>query len=156
MSLSHHHQNQLHLIQAGLLRSDPQLAARLSMFGRLSAGQAMPAWEQLSSRHDRIRQAAALTAQTISVAAAAIVLLLRAVLALAADEHRHHPVNVCPSARSGRRLLVGALPSSDVWSARPDCTGLFHRPAQTSPGPLGHPVLLAPAASPVNVRRDAK
>jgi len=84
MSLSHHHQNQLHLIQAGLLRSDPQLAARLSMFGRLSAGQAMPAWEQVSSRHDRIRQAAALTAQTISVAAAAIVLLLRAVLALAA------------------------------------------------------------------------
>jgi len=38
----------------------------------------------MSGRHDRIRQAAALTAQTISVAAAAIVLLLRAVLALAA------------------------------------------------------------------------
>jgi len=84
MSLSHHHQDQLHLIQAGLLRSDPQLAARLSMFGRLSAGQAMPAWEQLSCGHDRIRQAAALTAETISVAAAAIFLLLRAVLALVA------------------------------------------------------------------------
>ena len=61
MSLSPHHQNQLHLIEAGLLRSDPQLAARLSVFGRLCAGQAMPAWEQVSSRHDRIRQAAALT-----------------------------------------------------------------------------------------------
>ena len=84
MSLSHHHQNQLHLIQAGLLRSDPQLAARLSMFDRLCAGQAMPAWEQVSCGHDRIRQAAVLTAQTISVVAAAIVLLLRAVLALAA------------------------------------------------------------------------
>jgi hypothetical protein len=84
MSLSHHHQNQLHRIQAGLLRSDPQLAARLSMFGRLSAGQAMPAWEQVSSRHDRIRQAAALIAETISVVAAAIVLLLRALLALVA------------------------------------------------------------------------
>ena len=84
MSLSHHHQNQLDLIQAGLLRSDPQLAARLSMFGRLCAGQAMPAWEQVSCGHDRIRQAAVLTAQTISVVAAAIVLLLRAVLALAA------------------------------------------------------------------------
>jgi len=81
MSLSHHHQNQLHLIQAGLLRSDPQLAARLSMFGRLSAGQAMPAREQVSSRHDRIRQAAALIAETISVVVAAIVLFLRAVLA---------------------------------------------------------------------------
>jgi hypothetical protein len=81
MSLSHHHQNQLHLIQAGLLRSDPQLAATLNMFGRLSAGQAMPAWEQVSSRHDRIRQAAALIAETISVVAAAFFLLLRAVLA---------------------------------------------------------------------------
>jgi hypothetical protein len=89
MSLSHHHQNQLHLIQAGLLRSDPQLAARLSMFGRLCAGQAIPAWEQVPSRHDRIRQAAALIAETISVAAAAIFLFLRAVLALTADEHRH-------------------------------------------------------------------
>ena len=84
MSLSPHHQNQLHLIQAGLLRSDPQLAARLSMFGRLCAGQAMPAWEQVSCRHDRIRQAAAVTAETISVAAAAIFLFLRAILALAA------------------------------------------------------------------------
>ena len=84
MSLSPHHQHQLHLIQAGLLRSDPQLAARLSVFGRLCAGQAMPAWEQVSCGHDRIRQAAALIAETISVAAAAIVLLLRAVLALAA------------------------------------------------------------------------
>jgi len=72
------------LIEVGLLRSDPQLAARLSVFDRLCAGQAMPAWEQVSSRHDRIRQAAALTAETISVAAAAIVLFLRAVLALAA------------------------------------------------------------------------
>jgi hypothetical protein len=84
MSLSPHHQDQLHLIQADLLRSDPQLAARLSMFGRLCAGQAMPAWEQVSCGHDRIRQAAALTAETISVAAAAIFLFLRAVLALAA------------------------------------------------------------------------
>ena len=84
MSLSHHHQNQLHLIQAGLLRSDPQLAARLSMFGRLSAGQAMPAWEQVSSRHDRIRQAAAVIADTTSVVAAAIFLFLKAVLALVA------------------------------------------------------------------------
>jgi Protein of unknown function (DUF3040) len=84
MSLSPHHQDQLHLIQAGLLRSDPQLAARLSMFGRLSAGQAMPAWEQVSCGHDRIRQAAALIAETISVAAAAICLFLGAVLALPA------------------------------------------------------------------------
>jgi DUF3040 family protein len=85
MSLSHHHQNQLQLIEAGLRRSDPQLAARLSVFGRLSVGQAMPAREHASSGRDRIRQAAALIAETISVVAAAIVLLLRAVLALVAN-----------------------------------------------------------------------
>jgi Protein of unknown function (DUF3040) len=84
MSLSHHHQNQLQLIEAGLRRSDPQLAARLSVFGRLCAGQAMPAWEQVSSGHDRIRQAAALIAETISVVAAASFLFLSAVLALVA------------------------------------------------------------------------
>jgi hypothetical protein len=38
----------------------------------------------VSSRHDRIRQAAALIAETISVVAAAIFLFLRAVLALVA------------------------------------------------------------------------
>ena len=92
MSLSPHHHHQLHLIEAGLLRSDPQLAARLGVFGRLCAGQAMPAWEQVSCRHDRIRQAAALIAETISVVAAAIFLFLRAVLALlivAGTRHRH-------------------------------------------------------------------
>jgi len=78
MSLSHHHQNQLHLTQGRPPPVRPQLAARLSMFGRLSAGQAMPAREQVSSRHDRIRQAAALIAETISVVAAAIFLFLRA------------------------------------------------------------------------------
>ena len=115
MSLSHHLQNQLHLIQAGLLRSDPQLAARLSMFGRLSADQAMPAWEQLSSRHDRIRQAAAVIADTTSVVAAAIFLFLRAVLALVAalvpggrarlPAQRREPAR--PRPRSGRPARPG-------------------------------------------------
>ena len=115
MSLSHHHQNQLHLIQAGLLRSDPQLAARLSMFGRLSADQAMPAWEQVSYRHDRIRQAAAVIAETISVVAAAIFLFLRAVLALVAalvpggrarpPAQRREPAR--PRPRSGRPARPG-------------------------------------------------
>jgi len=43
MSRSHHHQRHLHRIGTGLLRSDPQLAAMLDAFGRLSAGEAMPA-----------------------------------------------------------------------------------------------------------------
>ena len=96
MSLSHHHQRQLYRIEAGLLRADPQLAAMLGIFGKLSAGQAMPSWEQVPARRDRIRQAAALTVQAIILAAAAIGLLLRAILALvfvlviaAGTRHRH-------------------------------------------------------------------
>ncbi len=36
MSLSHRQQHQLHRIETGLLRSDPQLTAMLGVFGRLS------------------------------------------------------------------------------------------------------------------------
>jgi hypothetical protein len=83
MIRSHHQQHQLQRIETGLLRSDPQLTAMLGRFGKLSAGQAMPAWEQVpATRRDRIRQAAALTVQAITLAAAAIGLLLSAVLAL--------------------------------------------------------------------------
>ena len=92
MSLSHHHQRQLYRIEAGLLGADPQLAAMLGIFGKLSSGQGMPAWEQVPTRRDRIRQAAALTVQAITLAAAAIGLLLSAVLALliaVGTRHRH-------------------------------------------------------------------
>ena len=60
MSLSHHHQRQLYRIESGLLRADPQVPAR----------------------RDRVRQAAALTVQAVTLAAAAIGLLLSAILAL--------------------------------------------------------------------------
>ena len=83
MILSHHQQLQLQRIETGLLRSDPQLTAMLGIFGKLSAGQAMPAWEQVpATRRDRIRQAAALTVQAVTLAAAAIGLRLSAILAL--------------------------------------------------------------------------
>ena len=82
MILSHHQQHQLQRIETGLLRSDPQLTAMLGIFGKLSAGQAMPVWEQVPTRRDRIQQAAALTVQVVTLAAAAIGLLLSAVLAL--------------------------------------------------------------------------
>ena len=82
MSLSHHHQHQLHRIETGLLRADPPLAAMLGVFGRLSAGQVMPAWEQVPARRDRVRQAAALTVQAAALAAAAAGLLLSAILVL--------------------------------------------------------------------------
>ena len=92
MSLSHHHQRQLYRIESGLLRADPPLAEMLGIFGKLTAGQAMPAWEQVPARRDRVRQAAALTVQAVTLAAAAIGLLLSAVLALliaVGTRHRH-------------------------------------------------------------------
>jgi ABC-type phosphate/phosphonate transport system permease subunit len=93
MSLSHHQQRQLHRIESGLLGADPQLAEMLGIFGKLSAGQAMPSWEQVPTRRDRVRQAAALTVQAVTLAAAAVGLLLSAILALllvaAGARHRH-------------------------------------------------------------------
>jgi len=72
MSLNHHHQHQLYRIESGLLQTDPQLTEMLGIFGKLTAGQAMPAREQVpATRRDRIRQAAALTMQAIILAAAA-------------------------------------------------------------------------------------
>ena len=82
MSLSHHHQRQLYRIESGLLQADPQLAAMLGIFGKLSASQAMPSWEQVPTRRDRVRQGAALTMQAVTLAVAAVGLLLSALLAL--------------------------------------------------------------------------
>jgi len=105
MSLSHHQQHQLHRIQTGLLRADPQLAAMLGIFGRLSASQAMPAWEQVPTSRDRIRQAAALTVQAVTLAAAAIGLLLSAILALllAVAGTRHRRRRPAPGPERTRR-----------------------------------------------------
>ncbi len=82
MSLNHRQRYQLYRIEARLLRSDPRLASVLSVFGRLAAGQRLPAWEQVATRRDRIRQAAVLIVKAIAVMAAATRLLLSAVLAL--------------------------------------------------------------------------
>jgi hypothetical protein len=82
MSLNHRQRHQLHRIEARMLRSDPQLAEKLRVFGRLSAGQGMPAWEHLATRRDRIRQAAALIVEAITLMAAAISLLLAAIFTL--------------------------------------------------------------------------
>ena len=81
MSLSHHQQRQLYRIETAL-RADPQLAEMLGIFSKLSAGQAMPSREQVPTRRDRVRQAAALTVQAVTLAAAAIGLLLSAILVL--------------------------------------------------------------------------
>src|SRR4029077_20607583 len=93
MILSHHQQHQLQRIETGLLRSDPQLTAMLGIFGKLSAGQTMPAWEQVPTRRDRIQRAAALTVEAITLAPAPSGLLRGAVLALliaVAGRRRRH------------------------------------------------------------------
>jgi hypothetical protein len=55
MSLNHRQQRQLRRIESRLLLSDPQLAAKLDVFGKLCAGQHLPAWEQITTRLDRVR-----------------------------------------------------------------------------------------------------
>jgi hypothetical protein len=59
MSLRYREQGQLRRIETGLLRSDHHLAAMLGMFGRLYAGQGMPAREQVPSRQGPVCRVAA-------------------------------------------------------------------------------------------------
>jgi hypothetical protein len=78
MSLSYRHQRQLRLIEAGLRRSDPSLAAIMGMFGRLYPDQALPAWEYPlagPSGQGRLRRAAAwiLAALASTIVAIAVV-----------------------------------------------------------------------------------
>jgi hypothetical protein len=82
MAINHHQMHQLHRIEADLLRSAPQLVTRLNVFGRLAAGQRMPAWEHVATRRDRIRQAAAVITEAVTALVAAVGLLLSAVVAL--------------------------------------------------------------------------
>jgi len=56
MSVIQRRQRQLHRIESGLRRSDPWLAEMLRGFGKLSAGEAMPGWEQVSPGQHGIRR----------------------------------------------------------------------------------------------------
>jgi Protein of unknown function (DUF3040) len=82
MSLNYVERRQLHRIESRLFRSDPHLAAMLTVFARLCDGQGLPAREQLATRQGRIRQSAALIAKAIAVMTAAICTLVRTVDAL--------------------------------------------------------------------------
>jgi hypothetical protein len=79
MSLSLYQQYQLYRIESRLLRSDPHLAAMLTVFARLCAGECMPAGERAASGPDRVRQAAILIVKAIVDLALAAGLLLGAV-----------------------------------------------------------------------------
>jgi hypothetical protein len=82
MALNYHEQRQLHSIESRLLRSDPHLAAMLTVFGRLTAGQRMPTWEQAVTRMDLARQAAFLIATASAAIVTSASLLVSAVVAL--------------------------------------------------------------------------
>jgi Protein of unknown function (DUF3040) len=82
MALNYREQRQLHSIESRLLRSDPHLAAMLTVFGRLAAGQRMPGWEQAATRLDLVRQAAALIAKAAVTIVTATSVLVTAVVAL--------------------------------------------------------------------------
>src|SRR5580704_3219459 len=99
MSLDHRQLHRLHRIESGLLRSDPHLASMLAVFASLAAGEHLPAWEQLATRPDRIRQAVALTVKAVTLLAAAISLLLNAVRALVTAMVMGSRARPAPSAR---------------------------------------------------------
>lgn len=61
MTVRNTYKRELRLIEFGLLRSDPRLAAQLNVFCRTTAGQGMPTWEQVPSRVERIRAAILIT-----------------------------------------------------------------------------------------------
>ena len=113
MSLNRRQRHQLHRIEARMLRSDPQLAEKLSVFGRLSAGQHMPSWEHLATRRDRIRQAAALIVEAILLIATATRLLFGAIGSLVAA------VVIGRRARLPQRSREQARPASGA-DGRPD------------------------------------
>ena len=99
MSLNHRQQRQLYRIEARLRRSEPHLAGMLTVFNRLSAGQYLPAWEQVSAQEGRIGQAAAQIARAIAVLATTAIFLSTAVLALITAPFaggRSHPLAASP------------------------------------------------------------
>ena len=61
----------------------------------LSVTDSMPAWEQVPTRQDRIRQAAAMTGNALALVAAAIGFLLSAILACSSLSYRA-AARACP------------------------------------------------------------
>jgi Protein of unknown function (DUF3040) len=82
MSLDFRQQRQLDRIESRLLRSDPHLAAMLTIFARLAMGEHMPAGERVAARLDRAQQTAALIAKALAEVVTSIGLLVGMVTAM--------------------------------------------------------------------------
>jgi len=114
----------------------------LGIFGKLSASQAMPSWEQVPTRRDRARQAAALTVQAVTLAAAAVGLLLSAILALlivvAGPRRRRRPA-------PGPRAPAGAGSRRAPGPGRSELTADEHSTSTADP-PAGRAAWQPPTA----------
>jgi hypothetical protein len=78
MSLSYRRQRQLRLIEAGLCRTDPHLAAIMGMFGRLYPDHGLPAWEHplaVPSGQGYLRRTAACVLAVLAATIVAISIL---------------------------------------------------------------------------------
>ena len=82
MSIRRSQQRQLRGIELTLLQADPQLASLLNVFSRSTAGQGLPAWEQVSSRRDQVREASRLAGTALLLALTGVALMLQGVAAL--------------------------------------------------------------------------
>ena len=82
MSLDYRQRYQLHLVRAGMRRSDPLLCAMFGMFGRLYRGEGMPSWEQVPTSRDRGRIAAWGLAVLAAMAAGLSAVLTAALVAV--------------------------------------------------------------------------
>lgn len=82
MTIRNEYRRQLRHIEFGLLGSDPQLVAMMNVFSGLTAGQGMPAWEQMPLRRDRVREEAALVVMALVIAVTGARLMLRALAAM--------------------------------------------------------------------------
>ena len=100
MTIRKQDQHKLRLIKFGLLRSDPQLIAMMNVFSGLTAGQEMPSWEQMPTRRDRVREAAALIVVALVTAFTAALLRLRELAAMV------NSVVIRPSARGAASYEV--------------------------------------------------
>ena len=121
MSLPYREQRQLRGIEAGLFRSDSDLAGMLRMFGRLSNGQDTPTSERVPSGHRRDRRGVTRIAVAFAVAALALSILFGAAVGLlprsGVPASGHRPPGPSAPGQAGRPTAIRTL--TDRIASRP-------------------------------------
>ena len=85
----------------------------LGIFGKLSASQAMPSWEQVPTRRDRVRQA-------VTLAAAAVGLLLRRSSPCSSSSPARVAATACPHPGSSAPAAAGEPAAARTRPVRAD------------------------------------